>query len=201
MASSVGFEAGGPEMLRAEEAGRRRRVFLVGLMGAGKTAVGEVIARALRLNFVDVDRELQRRTGKQIADIFREEGEFGFRTREAQLIEELTLTRNVVLATGGGAVLRPESRERLRSRGRVVYLHADAKALWQRTRGDNRRPLLQVEDPLGTLRTLCQTRDPLYRECAHTIIETTGLTELRVAEILLAQLKAMDEHLPGCHTR
>lgn len=148
-------------------------VFLVGLMGAGKTTVGRVLARHLRKTFVDADHELEARTGVAIPVIFELEGEPGFRAREAALIRELVKRRDIVLATGGGAVLRPENREALVSHGIVIYLNASVDDLWARTRHDKNRPLLQTADPRARLQALFQERDPLYREIADIIV-TSG---------------------------
>lgn len=148
-------------------------IFLVGLMGAGKTTVGRLLARHLGKVFVDADHELQKRTGVAIPVIFEIEGEEGFRTREAALLRELTQLENVVLATGGGAVLRPENRALLKSRGTVIYLRGSIEELWARTRHDRSRPLLQTDDPKARLTQLLSERDPLYREVADFIIDTS----------------------------
>lgn len=150
----------------------RRSLFLVGMMGAGKTTVGRQLARRLGLDFVDADRELEERLGVTIPTIFELEGEEGFRRRESALIEELTERRNLVLATGGGAVLRQSNREVLAARGLVVYLHANLADLWQRLRRDRHRPLLRTEDPRSRIESLIRARDPLYREVAHWVVET-----------------------------
>ncbi len=148
-------------------------VFLVGLMGAGKTTVGRLLARHLHKTFVDADHELEARTGVTIPVIFELEGEAGFRAREAALIRELVKRRDIVLATGGGAVLRPENREALASHGIVIYLNASVDDLWARTRHDKNRPLLQTADPRARLQALFEERDPLYREIADIIV-TSG---------------------------
>jgi shikimate kinase len=148
-------------------------VFLVGLMGAGKTTVGKLLAKHLHKTFLDSDHELEARTGVNIPVIFELEGEEGFRTREANLIRELVQRRDIVLATGGGAVLRPENRVALSRGGIVVYLNANVEDLWLRTRHDRNRPLLQTADPKARLRELLAQRDPLYREIADIIV-TSG---------------------------
>jgi len=147
-------------------------IYLVGLMGAGKTTVGRQLARRLGKTFHDSDQEIEARTGVSVATIFEIEGESGFRAREARVIEELAALENAVLATGGGAVLDARNRERLASRGFVVYLRAQPRDLWQRMRQDRTRPLLQTADPLARLEELFQARDPLYRELADLIVDT-----------------------------
>ncbi len=150
----------------------KRNLYLVGMPGAGKSTIGKALARALGLPFVDADQELVEHTGVAIATIFELEGETGFRLREAQLIEELCGREGILLATGGGAVLREDNRATLSRTGVVIYLNASLDHLWQRTRRDSRRPLLQADNPRGILKTLLDTRDPLYRECADLIVET-----------------------------
>ncbi|MEO8156156.1 MAG: shikimate kinase AroK [Betaproteobacteria bacterium] len=147
-------------------------IFLVGMMGAGKTSVGRVLAKRLNRRFYDSDHVIEERTGVKIPVIFEIEGESGFRHRESAVIDELSLLTDVVLATGGGAVLARENRERLRARGTVVYLRASVKDLLNRTRHDKNRPLLQTADPRGRLNELFEMRDPLYREIAHVTIDT-----------------------------
>lgn len=147
-------------------------IFLVGMMGAGKTSVGRVLAKHLNKAFYDSDHVLEQRTGVKIPVIFEIEGEPGFRHRESMVLDELTALDGIVLATGGGAVLAPENRERLRSRGTVVYLRASVKDLLNRTRHDKNRPLLQTADPRARLNELFEIRDPLYREIAHVTIDT-----------------------------
>jgi len=147
-------------------------IFLVGMMGAGKTSVGRVLAKRLNKVFYDSDHVIEQRTGVKIPVIFEIEGEPGFRHRESVVIDELTALDEVVLATGGGAVLAPENRERLRTRGTVVYLRASVKDLLNRTRHDKNRPLLQTADPRARLNELFEIRDPLYREIAHVTIDT-----------------------------
>ena len=147
-------------------------IFLVGMMGAGKTSVGRVLAKRINKVFYDSDHVIEERTGVKIPVIFEIEGETGFRHRESSVLEELTALDEVVLATGGGAVLARENRERLRNRGTVVYLRASVKDLLNRTRHDKNRPLLQTADPRARLNELYEMRDPLYREVAHVTIDT-----------------------------
>ena len=141
-------------------------------MGAGKTTLGRQLARRLDKRFVDADHELEGRLGVTIPTIFEIEGEAGFRDREEAIINELTKMSGVVLATGGGAVLRAESRSRLRENGTVLYLHAEPETLWQRLRNSKHRPMLQAADPRNRLVELYQLRDPLYREVASHVIES-----------------------------
>ncbi|MBB3260442.1 shikimate kinase [Paraburkholderia bannensis] len=157
-------------------------------MGAGKTTVGRAVARRLERPFFDSDHEVEARTGARIPVIFELEGEAGFRDREAQMIEELSAREGIVLATGGGAVLRPENRTALRERGFVVYLRAHPHDLWLRTRRDKDRPLLQTEDPKGRLEALYEQRDPLYREVADFVIETGRPSVNGLVNMVLMQL-------------
>jgi shikimate kinase len=147
-------------------------IFFVGLMGAGKTTVGKLLAKRLGKTFYDSDHEIESRTGVNIPVIFEVEGETGFRKREVTAIEELTAMHNIVLATGGGAVLCKQNRENLSQHGTVVYLRASVNELWHRTKNDKNRPLLQTDDPRAKLEKLYTERDPLYREIADIIIDT-----------------------------
>lgn len=167
---------------------RLQRVFLVGPMGAGKTTIGKYLAQHLKLQFVDTDAEIERRCGADIPWIFDVEGEQGFRDREEQVVEELTLWDNVVLATGGGVVLREPNRRALGSRGFVIYLHATVREQTRRTRNDKRRPLLQGGNPAAVLRELMAIRDPLYREIADLVIDTDGCSPKTVAQRLVREL-------------
>jgi len=148
--------------------------FLVGPMGAGKSTIGRQLARALGMEFVDSDREIEARTGVDIPLIFELEGESGFRKREQEVIDELTATPGIVLATGGGAVLDPLNRRHLASRGNVIYLHTSVDQQLRRTAHDRNRPLLQTPDPRQKLEQLLAERDPLYRQVADIVIETDG---------------------------
>lgn len=147
-------------------------IFLVGMMGAGKTSVGRVLAKRLQKTFYDSDHVIEDRTGVKIPLIFEIEGEPGFRVRESAVVDELTALRDIVLATGGGAVLSERNRDRLRTRGTVVYLRASVRDLLNRTRHDKNRPLLQAADPRARLTELYEKRDPLYREVAHVTVDT-----------------------------
>jgi shikimate kinase len=147
--------------------------FLVGLMGAGKTTIGRALARKAGKTFYDSDQEIEARTGVRVATIFDIEGEKRFRDRETCVIAELARLNNIVLATGGGAVLRAENRQELKRHGTVIYLRANIDDLLARTQHDRSRPLLQTADPRAKLASLFEERDPLYREIADLIIDTT----------------------------
>ena len=157
-------------------------------MGAGKTTIGKRLAKRLRRSFVDSDQELERRTGASVALIFDVEGESGFRAREKRLIDELTQLDNIVLATGGGAVLDPDNLAALSSRGFVVYLNASVEDLIARTQRDKNRPLLNTDDPASRMRELLEHRDPIYQQVADLVIDTGKLNlaevvrEIRMAE-------------------
>lgn len=163
-------------------------LFLVGMMGAGKTTVGRQLARRLGKAFHDSDQEVEARTGVQVAVIFEIEGEAGFRKRESEALERLVALENSVLATGGGAVLDPRNRALLKQRGFVVYLHAQPKDLWQRTRHDKNRPLLRTADPRARIDELYRARDPLYREIADLVVETGRQSVTALVNQLLEQL-------------
>jgi len=150
-------------------------IFLTGPMGAGKSTIGRQLAKQLSMPFHDSDHEIEQRTGVDIPLIFELEGEAGFRKRESGVIDELTRLPNIVLATGGGAILDPDNRERLRSHGFVIYLHTSVKQQLSRTSRDRKRPLLQTPDPRTILEELLAIRDPLYREIANLVIETDGM--------------------------
>ena len=157
-----------------------KNIFLIGLMGAGKTTIGRQIANELSLEFFDSDHEIEKRTGVTITHIFDIEGESGFRARETKVLDELTDKKGIVLATGGGAILKAENRQFLMSRGTTIYLYADIDTLFERTSKDRNRPLLQTENPKEKLEELFAIRDPLYRETADIIIDT-GKDSVRLA--------------------
>jgi len=169
-----------------------RRIFLVGPMGAGKTTIGKYLAQQLKLQFSDTDTEIEARTGADIPWIFDVEGEGGFRDREQAVVAEMTLWDDMVLATGGGVVSRPENRSALAGRGFVVYLYATVDEQVRRTHKDRRRPLLQQGDPEQVLRSLMEVRDPLYREIADHIIETDGCSPRTVAQRLVKELQSLN---------
>ncbi len=165
-------------------------VFLVGLMGAGKTSVGRVLARRLGKEFVDCDEEIERATGVRIPVIFDIEGEAGFRERETRMIAQLVLRQNIVLATGGGAVLACENRAALKRNGTVIYLCGTVTDLCRRTRLDRNRPLLQTANPRATLEELFTLRDPLYREVADFVVDTGHQSVAALAGRIEQQLEA-----------
>ncbi|NMG74295.1 shikimate kinase [Aromatoleum diolicum] len=146
-------------------------VILIGMMGAGKTTVGREYARRHRMRFVDCDHEIEARTGVKVPTIFEIEGEAGFRRRETQVIDDLTRETDLVLATGGGAVLDPGNRAMMSERGIVVYLNVPTQVLWERTRHDRNRPLLQVPNPRERIENLYRERDPLYRAVADIVVD------------------------------
>lgn len=163
-------------------------IFLIGLMGAGKTTIGRQLAQALDKEFIDSDHEIEARTGVNIPLIFELEGEQGFREREAAVIDELTARNNVVLATGGGAVLYEENRQHLKERGTVIYLQASVEQLLERTRKDKNRPLLQTADPEARLKALLTEREPLYLELANLVVRTGQSSVRSVVESILQKL-------------
>ena len=172
-------------------------IFLVGLMGAGKTAVGRALARYLDKEFFDTDQEIERTTGVRIAVIFEIEGEAGFRVRESKVLAELTRRPNIVLATGGGAVLSEYNRRLLNERGVVVYLRASVADLGKRTRNDRNRPLLRVADPLAVLQKLYEERDPLYRAVADLVVDTGNQSVNALVRRLAGQLQELRQPAAG----
>ena len=167
----------------------RPSIFLVGPMGAGKSTSGRLLARTLGLTFVDSDKVIEERTGASIPLIFELEGEAGFRARERAVIDDLSREHGIVLATGGGAILAPENRDALRSRGEVVYLHASIEHQLERTAHDRNRPLLQTPDRRGRLEELMKIREPIYRQTAHLVVETDGLTPKTVVQKIVRGLR------------
>jgi len=168
----------------------RGNLFLVGMPGCGKSTLGRLLARRLDKHFYDADVELERRLGVSIPVIFELEGEHGFRDREEAVLADLVTQTNVVLSTGGGVVLRPANRERLKDGGTVLYLHATPDTLWERTRHSKHRPLLQAPDPFARVQELYAARDALYREVADAVIESDREQVNRLAHRLEQQLRA-----------
>jgi shikimate kinase len=165
-------------------------------MGAGKTTVGRTLAQLTGKRFVDSDHEIEARTGVKVSVIFDIEGEAGFRDREQAMIDELTQEAGVVLATGGGAVLRAENRVYLASRGMVVYLHGQPEDLYKRIAHDRSRPILRADDPLLRMQTLYGVRDPLYREVADLVVNTGRQSARALAVELQARLQAAAHGTP-----
>jgi shikimate kinase len=175
---------------------KRDNIFLVGLMGAGKTTVGRLLAKHYGCTFYDSDHEIEARTGVKIPVIFEIEGESGFRKREEAVIAELTAMSGIVLATGGGAVLSQVNRDNLRKNGLVIYLRGTPEHLYERTRHDRNRPLLQTENPLAKLRELYKQRDPLYRELADIVADTGRQSVAGMTRVLYGKLDLLKSGLP-----
>lgn len=169
--------------------------FLIGLMGAGKTTIGRALARRLNKTFYDSDQEIESRTGVKISTIFDIEGEDRFREREAEVMSDLMSRREVVLATGGGAVLHHNTRHRLRQFGIVIYLRADVEELYVRTSYDKSRPLLQTDNPFNVLNSLFIDRDPVYTDLAHVILDTGRQSVTQIVQILINTLGNMPDSL------
>lgn len=167
---------------------RPLNLFLIGPMGAGKSAVGRQLARMLHMSFVDSDDEIEARTGVDIPFIFEKEGEEGFRKRETRVIDELTQRDDIVLATGGGAIIDPRNRNCLGARGFVVYLHTTVEQQLERTRRGRHRPLLENDNPRQVLEELMASRDPQYREIADLVVETDGRKVSAVANEIVDRL-------------
>jgi shikimate kinase len=172
------------------QAMRSGSIVLIGLMGAGKTTIGTALAKQIGKTFVDSDHVLEERTGVSVATIFEVEGEAQFRDREAAVLREFVQSQNIVLSTGGGAVLREENRSVLRSIGTVVYLHAPPEVSYQRIRRSRDRPLLKTTDPLARLKALYEERHPLYNETAHIVIDANRNDYSQVVYATLERLRA-----------
>jgi shikimate kinase len=170
-------------------------IFLVGMMGSGKSTLGRALAQRLHLPFADTDKVLVERTGVPVSTIFEIEGEEGFRRRESAVLAELAGGDDQVIATGGGAVLAADNRAVMRSCGTVIYLRARLDHLWERTRHDSSRPLLATADPRATLAHLLEARDPLYRDAAHIVVDT-GLQSAGslVSRVVSALRRHEEEH-------
>ena len=170
---------------------------LVGLPGSGKSSVGKAVARRLGRTWHDSDHEIEAQLGCTIREYFALEGEDAFRDREEEALDSLSLTPSIVLSTGGGAVLREINRQRLKERGTVIYLRSSPEALYRRLKNDTKRPLLQVADPLKRLRALYAERDPLYRECAHFVIDTHGSSLSMLVNRIMMQLELSQDGAAG----
>ncbi|AWB34634.1 shikimate kinase AroK [Orrella marina] len=163
-------------------------IYLVGMMGSGKSTIGKVLARSLNMPFMDLDHQIESKCGVKIPLIFEIEGEEGFRKREAQVLEEVTRQTGIVMATGGGAILQEHNRALLRERGIVVYLKASVEELYRRTCRDRNRPLLATQDPKARLREILADREALYDEVADIIMETSSSTVTSVAHKLIERI-------------
>jgi len=170
----------------------QRPIFLVGMMGAGKTTIGRGLARLLEREFLDLDHEIEDRCGVKITHIFDIEGEEGFRRRECAVLDECSVKPDLVLATGGGAVLAAENRRRLKERGVVVYLRATPEELYSRVARDRSRPLLQTADPQARIRELVAQREPLYEEVADIVFDTGSMPVYQVVKALLPKLQSFE---------
>ncbi|HEX7972762.1 MAG TPA: shikimate kinase [Thiobacillus sp.] len=175
---------------------KRDNLYLVGLMGAGKTTVGRLLAKHYGCTFYDSDHEIEARTGVKIPVIFEIEGEAGFRKREETVIAELAALSGIVLATGGGAILSAVNRDNLRKNGVVVYLRGTPEHLYERTRHDRNRPLLQIDNPLARLRELYKQRDPLYRDVADIVVDTGRQSVAGMTRMLYDKLDLLKSGLP-----
>ncbi len=173
------------------------RLAVVGMPGCGKSTVGRHLARQLGLRFHDSDQEIEYALGMPIRDLFERNGEEAFRDLEQETIEALTQLPGTLLATGGGAVLRPSNREALHSRCHVIYLRATPEELFRRLRHDTHRPLLQVQDPQRRLRELYRERDPLYRRTAHFVVEAARPSVPALIGMVLMQLELAGLVDPG----
>lgn len=169
-----------------------KNIILVGLMGAGKSTIGRYLAKQLNREFIDSDRVIEARTGVDIATIFEIEGEQGFRDREEQIIKELCQVKGIVLATGGGSILRKENRNNMKKYGHVVYLCTSAELLYSRIKYDKSRPLMQTKSPLDTLKNLLNDREPFYKEVADTVIMTG---KQKAAVIVKRVEQAIEKHI------
>ncbi|OGI70426.1 MAG: shikimate kinase I [Candidatus Muproteobacteria bacterium RBG_16_60_9] len=174
--------------------GKVDRIFLIGPMGAGKSTIGRHLADALQKDFIDSDHEIERRTGASVSLIFEIEGEEGFRRREAAILDELTQLDNVVLATGGGAVLAASNRETLKSRGTVVYLQAPIATLVARTHRDRNRPLLRDGERHAKFEEIMQVRGPLYLEIADVVVTADQRPPATVTQEIVSKLKILVLH-------
>ena len=176
--------------------GPDRRIFLIGMMGVGKSTIGRLLARQTGFEFIDCDHELEARNGVTIATLFEVEGEESFRQRESALLDELTQRSGVVLGTGGGAVLRDENREWLRARGLVIYLHASVDEILRRTQSDRSRPLLQTDDRRTRIEELIRSRRELYEGAAHLSFHSGAVNPRKLVARIMEE-PAVRELLPS----
>jgi shikimate kinase len=171
---------------------RSQNIYLIGLMGAGKTTIGRQLAKALKVPFYDSDKAIEESTGVDIPTIFEFEGEEGFRDREQKMIQQLTQIQGIVLATGGGAILREQNRKELKENGFIVYLQCSVDRILERTRRDTQRPLLQTGNPRERLESLFAQREPLYLECADFKIDTGLMPSKAVVTRILEQYRSVN---------
>ncbi len=171
---------------------RSENIYLVGLMGAGKTTIGRQLAKSLKLPFYDSDKAIEERTGVDIPTIFEFEGEEGFRDREQKMIRQLTQMKGIVLATGGGAILREENRKLLKESGFIVYLQCSVERILERTRRDTQRPLLQTGNPKERIEQLFLQREPLYLSCADFKVNTGIMASKEVVEHILEEYRSVN---------
>jgi shikimate kinase len=167
-------------------------IYLIGLMGAGKTTIGRQLAKALKLPFYDSDKAIEESTGVDIPTIFEFEGEDGFRDREQKMIQQLTQKKGIVLATGGGAILREKNRKLLKENGFIVYLQCSVERILERTRRDSQRPLLQIDNPKERIESLFAQREPLYLSCADYKIDTGTMQSKTVVNHILEKYRAVN---------
>jgi shikimate kinase len=170
----------------------KENIYLIGLMGAGKTTIGRQLAKSLLVPFYDSDKAIEESTGVDIPTIFEFEGEEGFRDREQKMIQKLTQLHGIVLATGGGAILREENRKLLKENGYVVYLQCSVERILERTRRDTQRPLLKTDDPKERLRKLFEQRQPLYLSCDNIRIDKGILKSKTVVNRILEEYRAVN---------
>jgi len=164
---------------------RLENIYLIGLMGAGKTTIGRYLAKALQKPFHDSDKAIEESTGVDIPTIFEFEGEAGFRQREEKMIEQLTQLSGIVLATGGGAILSEKNRRALREHGWVVYLQCSTECILDRTRRDTQRPLLQTTDRRERIQTLTRERHPIYQAIADFTVDTGRIPSKNAVKVIL----------------
>ena len=169
---------------------RSENIYLIGLMGAGKTTIGRQLAKSLTVPFYDSDKAIEERTGVDIPTIFEFEGEEGFRDREQKMIQQLTKLDGIVLATGGGAILREDNRRLLKENGFIVYLQCSVERILERTRRDTQRPLLKTEDPKERIESLFVQREHLYLSCSDFIIDTGIMQSKAVVSHILEEYRS-----------
>ncbi len=170
---------------------RSENIYLVGLMGAGKTTIGRQLAKSLGLPFYDSDKAIEESTGVDIPTIFEFEGEHGFRDREQKMLQQLTELKGIVLATGGGAILREENRKLLKENGIVIYLQCSIDRIMERTRRDTQRPLLKTANPKERIEQLYKEREPLYLNCADLVVDTGIMQSKAAVNYILEEYKSI----------